>query len=430
MNSDSFSTKATLLLLSSLTVMSGATIAPALPSMEAHFSGGEYIDWWIRFVLTVPALFIVISAPVAGILVDRWGRKKLLVPALFLYSIAGSSGLYLESLGMILAGRALLGVAVAGIMTTATTLIADYYEGATRAKVMGWQAAFMSFGGMIFLLGGGLLAEVSWRWPFAIYLTSLIMLPLAVWLLPTPGRSGDETGPKNTTIREVGWARLKLPLFIYSVLLIGVSMFYFVPLQLPFYLESQSGAGPLASGVAIGVSTLFGTVTSFTYGRIRARLGYVTILSFTFGLIGAGFLVIGFTTEYFTIMSGLVFTGLGMGLLFPNLSMWLTTETPAIIRGRIVAGFTMCIFLGQFISPMISQPVIRLAGLEVMYWSTGIFLLAVASGLLIWRRAILMFTRQTGLQTDDQESAGTTSAATGLYPHHTDKLPVKLQKEE
>lgn len=66
-----------------------------------------------------------------------------------LYAITGSSGIYLESLGAILAGRALLGVAVAGVMTTATTLIADYYEGTVRARVS-WQAAFMSFGGVVF----------------------------------------------------------------------------------------------------------------------------------------------------------------------------------------------------------------------------------------------------------------------------------------
>jgi MFS family permease len=54
------------------------------------------------------------------------------------------------------------------MMTTATTLIADYYEGERRSAVMGQQAAFMGFGGVVFLVLGGVLADLSWRAPFGI----------------------------------------------------------------------------------------------------------------------------------------------------------------------------------------------------------------------------------------------------------------------
>jgi len=148
------------LLVSSLTVMAGATIAPALPSMQAHFAEVKQAGLLIRLVLTLPALFIVLAAPIAGWFLDRNGRLRLLIPAMVLYGIAGSSGLYLDTIGSILAGRALLGVAVAGIMTAATTLVADYYEGQARAQFMGWQAAFMSFGGVVFLTAGG--GSPSW----------------------------------------------------------------------------------------------------------------------------------------------------------------------------------------------------------------------------------------------------------------------------
>lgn len=69
----------------------------------------------------MPALFVVIGAPIAGLMVDRWGRKPLLVVSIPLYALAGSSGFLLESLSSILVARALLGLAVAGIMTSVTT---------------------------------------------------------------------------------------------------------------------------------------------------------------------------------------------------------------------------------------------------------------------------------------------------------------------
>ncbi|TAF51820.1 MAG: MFS transporter [Oscillatoriales cyanobacterium] len=175
-SSDTFLVKATLLLVSTLTVMAGATIAPSLPAMRQHFSAVPNADYWVRLVLTAPALFI---------------RKGLLGLSVFLYGLAGGSGFLLDRIGLILLGRMLLGFSVAGIMTTATTLIADYYIGAARAQFLGLQAAFMGFGGMIFLTLGGYLADRNWRQPFLIYLMAWLILPLILLVLPKGDRHQD-----------------------------------------------------------------------------------------------------------------------------------------------------------------------------------------------------------------------------------------------
>ena len=116
-NSQSPLLKLTLLLTSTLTVMAGATIAPSLPGMEKHFSelGVANAELLVRLVLTFPALFIMIGSPIAGIIIDKFGRKPPLAASVLLYGLAGSSGSYLESLELILVGRALLGLAVAGV---------------------------------------------------------------------------------------------------------------------------------------------------------------------------------------------------------------------------------------------------------------------------------------------------------------------------
>ena len=157
--SNSVLTKSTLLLVSTLTVMAGATIAPSLPAMQEHFRDVNNAALWVRLVLTLPALFIVAGSLIAGVVVDRFGRKPLLLAAAALYGMAGTSGYVLDSLFHILIGRAFLGLAVAGIMVTATTLIADYYSGPARAAFLGLQAAFMGLGGVVFLSLGGFLAD-------------------------------------------------------------------------------------------------------------------------------------------------------------------------------------------------------------------------------------------------------------------------------
>ena len=110
---DSWVVKATLLLASTLTVMSGATIAPSLPAMQIYFGETTNVDFWVRLELPMLALFIVMGSPIAGQLVDQVGRKPFLIGAAALYGFAGGSGLVLNSLPTILMGRALLGLAVA-----------------------------------------------------------------------------------------------------------------------------------------------------------------------------------------------------------------------------------------------------------------------------------------------------------------------------
>lgn len=53
--------KATLLLVSTLTVMSNATITPSLPVMQEHFNNVDNVDYWVRLVLTAPSLFVAIT---------------------------------------------------------------------------------------------------------------------------------------------------------------------------------------------------------------------------------------------------------------------------------------------------------------------------------------------------------------------------------
>jgi MFS family permease len=197
-NPNSWTTKLTLLLASSLTVMSGATVSPSLPAMKQQFesaiSDPDLRTTLVKLVITLPALFIVIGSPIAGLIVDRFGRKPLLLITAILYGFAGSSGLYLESLPTILVGRAVLGLAVAGVMVSATTLIADYYSGSARAAFMGLQAGFMGLGGVVFLTIGGALAQQNWHYPFGIYLFAWLIVPLIVLFIlePTRGESARE----------------------------------------------------------------------------------------------------------------------------------------------------------------------------------------------------------------------------------------------
>jgi len=132
MNSETWQVKATLLLVSSLTIMSMITISSSLPDMSDTFSDIPNGPALVKLTLSFPALFIALTAAIAGMVIDRFGRLKLLGLALLLYAVGGSSGYWLDNIYLILAGRGLLGICVGISMTIVTTLVADYYEGKAR----------------------------------------------------------------------------------------------------------------------------------------------------------------------------------------------------------------------------------------------------------------------------------------------------------
>ena len=292
---DSLLVKVTLLLSSSLTVMAGATIAPSLPAMRDHFAATPNADYWVRLVLTAPALFIAISALFVGPLIDRFGRKPLLAIAVLLYGLAGASGAVLNDLGMILVGRVLLGLSVAGIMTTATALIADYYIEAARAQFLGFQAAFMGLGGVVFLSLGGFLADINWRMPFLIYLLALLIFPLVVFVLPEPDRTADTQRLGDAAPAVFPW---RIAGLTYIVALLSQIVFYLIPVQLPFYLKQLFDANASQSGLAIAFATLFSAASAIAYKQIKARLSFMGIYAIAFLSMAVSYLVIGFSTMY------------------------------------------------------------------------------------------------------------------------------------
>lgn len=357
-----------MLAASTLTVMAGAAVAPALPAMQAHFGHQEHAALLVRLVLTLPALVIALVAPVAGYLVDRWGGRTILAAGVVLYTCAGASGLLLDTLPAILAGRALLGLAVAAIMVSATGLLAGMTEGAERVRMMGLQATSMALGGVAFLMLGGVFAAVSWRGPFAVYLLALLVLPGTVSL------PADRTSPADScteaSIGLHGASRRLLP-GLYAAAFAGMLAFYLTPTQVPFLVAQRVSHAPLLAAAAIAVSTLSAAAASLTFGRVRARVSPPLITAMVFALMGSGYLATGLLPGYIPILAGMAVLGLGLGMLMPNLNTWLAAEVPPALRGRVLGGLTTSVFLGQFLSPILGQPILERLGLAGMFTVVG-----------------------------------------------------------
>ncbi|MGP9840099.1 MFS transporter [Halomonas sp. 72] len=378
-------TKAVLLFASTMTVMSGAIIAPALPGISRHFSDQPQV--LIQLILTLPALMITLFSPLMGYLADRFGRKPLLLMMLSIYGLAGGAGFLIDSVNLLLASRALMGIAVAGILSISTTLVGDYFDGPERVRFLGLQSSCMALGGVVFINLGGLLSDWSWRGPFLLYLTGVFLLPYAWAMLKAPKlQSNEQAGSVNAPVK-VDYMRTGIA---YLAGMLSMMMFYMFPAQLPFLLSEQGEVSGLAIGIALSTAAFTASIVSFCYGYYKPFLSVMTIYIAGFVLAALGFLVVGLTQSYAMAIVGAAISGLGLGAFMPNTTAWLMRITPQRVRGRVFGGFTATFFLGQFISPIAVAPAVTwLESLRNVYTGMAVLCCVLAVILAILSRTLL-----------------------------------------
>lgn len=379
-----------LLAVTSLTIMAGASISPSLPAIRSTFAHTLGVDLLTRLLLTVTALMIAVSAPFVGWFLDRYGRKRVMMGSIVLYAVAGTSGYYLQSLVAVVVGRAILGIAVAGTLTAATTLVGDYYTSSQRNRVLGLQGAFSAAAGVVFLLLGGALAEVNWRTPFLMYAAALALFPVVARVLYEPSRDRGEHSP--TTLPPMSRRTLLFVLTLYGVAFCVQIAFYTLPVHLPFYLIELGILRPSQAGIALSLMTLSAALVAVSFRWISRYIGRIWILSLSLALLGVGFAVLSYAHDFAGVVRAMVLCGVAMGANFPNLAGWLLGGTPLNLRGRIVGGQNTSIFLGQFFSPIATQPLTQAFDLSRTYASLSWFLVALAlitvlAGLFGWLSA-------------------------------------------
>jgi len=343
-------TQSLLLLLGScLPVLGAVLLAPVLPRMQAHFAEVPGNAVLVPIVLTLPALMIAMLAPFAGVIADRLGRKPLLLASMALYVLCGVLPLWLESLPAIVASRAGIGLAEAGIMTCCTTLVGDYYSGARRERLFALQMVATSLSAVVFIALGGFLGQNDWRTPFALYAVGLIFLPLMAWQLWEPQPRVQPAASLQPMKRAFPWRALT-PMYALA-LLAGLSLFI-VPVQAGYLLNLLHVDAPQQIGMTMGANQLGVLVGALSF-RLLSGLRSQHLLLIAYGLAGVGGLLMAGASSHVQVVVAVLVNGLGIGLMLPTLITWIMAQVGFEQRGRAAGCFTAAIFAGEFISPLV-----------------------------------------------------------------------------
>jgi MFS family permease len=360
----------TLLLLAMLSTMSNVAIITAVPSLKLHFSEVENIEFLSRMMITLPSLAIAILAPFLGHIIHNFGKKKSVILAVILFSFAGSSGLYLNSIEMLLASRALFGVAVALIMIVSTSLVGDYFSADKRAKYMSLQNAFAAFGGIVLVTGGGALADISWRYTFGIYLLGVLLIPLII----TQVKEIKRENIPNIVESEKPTGNI---VFIYLLAFIYMSIFFVMPTQVPFMIINKYGASGQFAGLVISTFLVSNALGGFVFAKLKENFEHKTIFLLGAFIFGAGFMGYGLihNLNYFFLAAHIA--GLGGGIMMTNITTWFLKFTTLKTRVKNAGYFTSSLFLGQFASPIIFFNIAKEMGVQEFLFTLGITLLSI-----------------------------------------------------
>ncbi len=345
---------ASILSLSLLTVMAGAAVAPALEVIRAHFSDASRTS--VQLIVSMPAVFIVITNLCFNRLAEKFGSKTLVITGLVLYTAGGCCAGLFDSIGLVLLMRALVGVGVGMIMPLSTGLLTYYFPPEKREGLLGLASAANQLGGVIATLLAGLLAGISWRLSFMVYLMGLISIVLCLIFLPNDrigGAAQPDEAPRGGVFRR--------NLTHIAAMFLLMSAFFVYPANFAIVTAAEGDipmqlCAPVMAGldlVAFLGGLLFVWVKRVS-GRFAALVAPLMFL--------AGYCLLAFVGGTAGTLAGSALIGFANGVGIPYI-----ISTASANEGRRAATTVMpllsaSMYLAQFVSPFLLSAVAAFAG--------------------------------------------------------------------
>ncbi|MGV9972629.1 MFS transporter [Nocardia beijingensis] len=262
-----------------------------LPSLSAAF-GATPARAALAVSLTTGFLALAII-PVSA-LSSRIGRTRVMVGSAVTAAVIGLLLPLSPSLEVLLAGRALQGIALAGVPAVAMAYLAEEIGGEGLGAAMGIYVAGTTIGGLAGrLIPAFTLDLASWRWAQAV--ASLAAAACTVWFVrwlpPSRGFVARPAGIR-TVVGDLG-SQLRhrglLALFGLAFVLMGgfVSMCNY----LGYRLTSAPFRLPEALAGLVFVLYLAGTAASAASGRLTDRIGRSWVLGISLAVMAVGLMV-------------------------------------------------------------------------------------------------------------------------------------------
>jgi EmrB/QacA subfamily drug resistance transporter len=360
---------------SSLSFIDGSVLNVALPAMrESLDASAAEIQWVVNgFTLPLAALILL-----GGALGDHQGRRRWLVIGTALFGVASLICALSASLALLLAGRALQGLAAALLLPNSLALLNGAYEGEARGRAVGiWAAAGAISAAIAPLIGGWLVDHAGWPSIFYINIP-FAAAAVAVALIKVPESRNSQQTPidiAGAALATLGLGGLAYGLTLWSshrslslvaglsiaagIALLAVFLFAerragkkaMIPLRyfgercfsslnlttfllygtfgsclllLPYVLIAAGGYSPVAAGMSLLPLSILMGVGSPLMGKLTTRIGPRIPLTVGPLVVAAGFLLatrVASDQAYWTnVLPAVTLIAIGMSILVAPLT--------------------------------------------------------------------------------------------------------------
>jgi EmrB/QacA subfamily drug resistance transporter len=367
---------------SGIVLLDGTVVNVALPTIQRALGGGLAAQQWVvnGYLLTLSSLILV-----GGSLGDLFGERRIFALGVSGFGLASLACALSPTIGVLVAMRALQGVAGALLVPSSLAVIVNTFPKDERGAAIGSWTAWGAIAGVLGPLAGGeLLAIGSWRWLFVINIPlAIVCVWLILFVVPraAPRQAGARkvdvpgallcaaglAGPVFALIEQprLGWSSPAVFVsLIAGVILLGAFLWHesrasdpMLPLGLfkrrnfsagnietfsmyaglavlffflVLFLQQIGGYTPLQSGLATLPVTVIMFVLSRRFGALADRFGPRFFMG-AGPLVAAGGLLlfqrIGTSVDYVSeVLPGLLVFALG-------LSMTVAPLTAAVLAG-------------------------------------------------------------------------------------------------
>lgn len=354
-------------------------IQPLLPTLAVEYNVPVS---QVSIILSAETALLAIGLLFTGTLSDHYGRKRLIIVSLLLGGILTLLCPQVESWAMLVALRAVIGLALSGIAAAATAYISEEVAPVAAGIVTGYFVFGNSMGGMSGrIVASQLIDHVSINVIFYGFAVSLIAVAILVKFLLPESKNFTPTQSLNVMRMVKGAAshfknkNLALA-FVISFIIFGTftSLYNYLAFFLkgePFHI-SPANAGLLSFSFALSF------FTAPQAGRLSAKYGAMKVLRVLFLIMALGMLLTLTSNVVTFIVGAVIFTGCFFGCHSIGLSWVSKNATHA--RGQAVALYLFFYYMGGSVIGFINGFVFHSMGWQGM---TGFILALLGVGVVV-----------------------------------------------
>jgi MFS family permease len=381
--------------------MSRQVLSAVFPFLKVEWA---LTDTQLAGLTSIVALTVGLLAIPLSLLGDRWGRSKAIILMAALWSLATLGCAVAANYEQMMLARFFIGLGEAAYGSVGLAVVLMVFSPAKRASLTGAFMAGGSFGSVLGVFLGGILAvQLGWRWSFGVMAIVGLALVVLYALFVTDGKLARNQHHGNLTVDPVETTKraplrtlVATPSVICAYVGSGLQLFVAGTLfaWLPSYLNRAYGLAPDKAGVAAAGFILLMGVGMIVCGVITDRLTKTTpIRKWTTALVYAALslvlLPVGFAQSPGTLQLVLIAAGVffAAGTAGPAGAM-VANLTPASIRATAFGTLTLAnnllgLAAGPFVAGLLAD---RLGLVDAMKIVPLISVLAITA-LFIGRKA-------------------------------------------